>query len=240
MRLTLAIGAAFAALSVTAAAQQTDRVFIRHGGPTANIDANDDGWITRAEASAGFDRAFDDMDSNDDGSLDSADRRNLETFELRLDGPGVHVFEGEGGDRRIIVRRAGDDANEEEIEREIERAERDIRRDGSRDVVIIRRGDGTAPAAPVPPTPPSAATAPVPPLPPAPPMFMMLIANSDEADLDGDGALSRDEFRNQHLRFFDASDANGDGRVRFEPPPAPPEPPQPPEAPTPPTPPRHR
>ena len=63
--------------------------------------------------------------------------------------------------------------------------------------------------------------------------FMMLIANSEEADRNGDGALSREEFVAQHLRFFDASDANGDGRVRFEPPvpPTPPAPPAPPEPP---------
>ncbi|MBK8542916.1 MAG: EF-hand domain-containing protein [Caulobacteraceae bacterium] len=63
--------------------------------------------------------------------------------------------------------------------------------------------------------------------------FMMLIANSEEADRDGDGALSREEFVAQHLRFFDASDANGDGRVRFEEPPRPPEPPAPPAPPEP-------
>ena len=49
-------------------------------------------------------------------------------------------------------------------------------------------------------------------------MFMMLMANSDEMDTNHDGAISREEFRAQQLRFFDASDANGDGRIRFEPP----------------------
>jgi hypothetical protein len=66
-------------------------------------------------------------------------------------------------------------------------------------------------------------------------MALMLLANSEEADTNGDGALSRDEFRTQHLRFFDASDVNGDGRLRFEPLP---EPPVAPEAPEPPQPPR--
>ncbi len=75
-------------------------------------------------------------------------------------------------------------------------------------------------------------------MPPHPPMFMMAFANSEESDLNGDGALSLDEFRAQHLRFFDASDANRDGRVRFSGPswdaPAPPAPPQAPEPPQPP------
>ncbi|MBN8608751.1 MAG: hypothetical protein J0L81_17675 [Caulobacterales bacterium] len=65
-------------------------------------------------------------------------------------------------------------------------------------------------------------------------MFMMLIANSDEADTNGDGGLSREEFRAQQLRFFDASDANGDRRIRFEAPPVAPEPPAPPAPPEPP------
>src|SRR5262249_61898789 len=101
------------------------------------------------------------------------------------------------------------------------------------------------PAGPAPP--PSPRAPPVPPIPPAP--FMMLIANSEEADRNGDGALSREEFVAQHLRFFDASDANGDGRIRFDEPPVPPTPPVAPAAPAapaapiapaPPAPPRHR
>ncbi|MEQ1493647.1 MAG: hypothetical protein ABL932_24195, partial [Terricaulis sp.] len=119
-------------------------------------------------------------------------------------------------------------------------------RDGDREVIIIRTngedgGDWTslegdvAPVAPVPPVPPTPMVAPVPPVPPVPPApFMMLIANSEEGDRNGDGALSREEFVAMHLRFFDASDANGDGRVRFEPPPRPPEPPAPPAPPEPP------
>ena len=73
-----------------------------------------------------------------------------------------------------------------------------------------------------------------------PPMFMMIYANSGEADRNGDGALSKDEFVTQQLRFFDASDANGDGKIKFDPPrmEAPPEPPAPPAPPVPPVPPQ--
>jgi hypothetical protein len=62
------------------------------------------------------------------------------------------------------------------------------------------------------------------------PRLMMMAASREEADVNGDNALSLEEFRNQHLRFFDASDVNGDGRIRFDPPHRPePRPPQPPQ-----------
>ncbi|MGE0740507.1 MAG: hypothetical protein AB7O98_04130 [Hyphomonadaceae bacterium] len=273
MRLALALGAAFAALTVAAATAQTTRVIVRHGGgehPALSIDANEDGWVSRDEASAAADRMFDHMDRNDDGRLTSEDRAAMfEDVHIRVDGPEVEVLEGEDGERRVRVirrevereveeamreaERATRDAEREvrEAQRDARRAERDARRAAreARDedgherhverVIIIRGGEGEwedmeGMVHPVPPTPP---VAPVAPVPPHPPMFMMLIANSEEADLNGDGALSREEFRAQHLRFFDASDANGDGRVRFEEPPLPPEPPAPPEAPEAPTPP---
>jgi hypothetical protein len=66
-------------------------------------------------------------------------------------------------------------------------------------------------------------------------MFMFLMGEDSEADLNNDGALSLDEFRNQHLRMFDAQDINGDGRIRaprMPDPPAPPAPPAPPSAPS--------
>jgi hypothetical protein len=303
MKLPVALGVALAALTVAAASAHSNsrHVIVRGGHSDVEIDANEDGWITRAEASSGFERIFADLDSNDDGKLDDTDRRR---HRIRVDGPNVRVLEG-GNGRRIRVIQNGDDVeiDEGEIEREVERAmeeaeramegaERDAERaerhaeraareaerhaeraereaerhaeraereaeraerhvqrhvfrssDGDHDVVIIRtNGGGTwaelaeledlediAPVAPVPPVPP------IPPVPAVP--FMMLIANSEEADRNGDGALSRDEFVAMHLRFFDASDANGDGRVRFE---EPPEPPTPPAPPTPPEPPRHR
>jgi hypothetical protein len=293
MKFALSLGAAFAALTLAASAHtDNQRVVVRHhgGGLDLNIDADDDGWVTRAEASAAADRIFDQLDSNDDGRLDSADHRSLHTFDVHIDGPEIEVLEGGDGDRRVrVIRRGGEDSERiereveravreaeraaEEAERHVERAEReaeraaeqaerqaeravreaeraarhaeraarDAERHLERQVVVIRGHGGEwtsedGAIAPVPPVPP------VPAVPPHPPMFMMLIANSGEADLNGDGALSREEFRNQHMRFFDASDANGDGRVRYEPPvpPVPPVAPAAPQPPTPPLPPRPR
>src|SRR5262249_60892321 len=104
--------------------------------------------------------------------------------------------------------------------------------------VIIRTTDDDVemPEPPEPPEAPGAPVAPRPPHPPHAPMLMMLFANAEEADTNHDGVLSRDEFRAQQMRFFDASDANGDGKIKFDPP-APPEPPVPPEPPMPPAPP---
>jgi hypothetical protein len=62
-------------------------------------------------------------------------------------------------------------------------------------------------------------------MPPAPPMMFM---HPGEADRNGDGALSRDEFVAQQLRYFDANDADGDGRIRVETPPRTPAAPAPP------------
>jgi len=363
MRFALSLGAAIAALTLAASAHtEHQRIFIRHAGAPGgdlNIDADNDGWVTRAEASAAADRVFDELDTNNDGQLDQRDHAALNGFNIRFDVPDIHVDVPEihlleGGDdeadadadddddnaRGVVVlqddqghrtvriirrgehldaatraeieravqqaqraaeqaervaeqaqrqadaaQRDADRASEEaerqaeqaerqaeraqrEAERMAERAERDAERateraerdaeraseDAERHVernVVIVRGHGGAWAsadgviAPIPPVPP------VPAVPPAP-MFMMLIANSDEADLNGDGALSREEFRAQHLRFFDASDANGDGRIRFEEPPIPPTPPTaaapaappapaaPTAPPAPPAPPRHR
>lgn len=260
MKLGLALGIALAALTVAAAAQTSTHVVVRHGGGhDVNVDANNDGWITREEAAAAADAIFADLDHDRDGRLTAADRPEQEAFEMRFEAPDIDVEEGEDGERHVRVIVRGDDVDVEEIEEEVERAVRDAERQVrraerhardaerhaeraardaerhvERNVVVVYRGEWTDEDGEVHPVPPVAPVAPLPPMPPRPPMFMMLIANSEEADLDGDGAISREEFRAQHLRFFDASDANGDGRVRFDPPPAPPEPPAPPAPPEPP------
>lgn len=266
MRVTLALGVAFAAMTMAAYAEPDQtRVFIHHGGRAgdANMDADHDGWLSRAEAAAAAERMFAAHDSNNDGRLNAEDHPRIDAdFDIRIDGPGgagdenctttveppessrapagqrverrVTVIctddgeapRAEGGERRVTVRRNGDhEATETETE---ENGERRV----ERHVTIIRGGDGAHGAAPTPPAPPH------------PPMAMMMFMHSEESDLNGDGALSRDEFRAQQLRFFDASDVNGDGRVRS---PSPmrwevraPAPPQAPEPPTPPTPPRRQ
>lgn len=217
-RIALALGCAAIALSTAAAAQTIthDRVVIRHhGGPHTDIDTNSDGWVTRDEASAAADRVFAELDENNDGRL---------TVEDRQARRAERVAEREAHRAERAARHAERSARD--AERRVERhVERHVERSGDEErTVIIRRGGGgehhiEAPAAPTPPHPPR------------PPMFVMAFANSEEADLNGDGALSRDEFRAQQMRFFDASDANRDGRVRFEPPPAPPEPPEAPQPP---------
>ncbi|MBL8530870.1 MAG: hypothetical protein JNK94_03975 [Hyphomonadaceae bacterium] len=215
-RFALALGCAVVA--VTAAAGAQERHVIRLGGEMSlNMDADGDGWVTRAEAASAADRMFRQMDVNNDGRLTAADRPAFAPEALHLESQDVEIEELTDGGRRIIVRRGEPGAASQT----------------QRDVVIVRRGEGAAaPAAPG--APPAAPQPPHAPAAPHPPMFMMMIASSQEADLDGDGALSAEEFRAQQLRFFDAGDANGDGRVRMEPPPRPPAPPQPPAPPAPP------
>lgn len=255
MKLTTALGVAFASLAMAAYAQsEHPRVIVRHAGPTMNADSDGDGWMTRAEAGAAAERIFTELDSNHDGRLDSQDHGEGE-FDIRiedldeapeLDGDNctttvepanapegaerrVTVIchgEGENGerrtDRRVTVERRGEapraESREEHAERRVERR------------VVIISGDDAEGDDAIAPTPP------IPPMPPHAPMFFMALGSPGEADLNGDGAMSLDEFRAQHLRFFDASDANGDGRVRVETPHW--EAPEPPTAPTPPAPPR--
>jgi hypothetical protein len=254
MKFALAFAvAALSATGVAAYAHDANYVFIRHGGPASDMDANHDGWLTRAEANAGAERMFAELDTNHDGRLTDADRPRMgEDFDVHVEAPGIPApdernctrtaegdrvtiicngdDEAEGGrrvERRVIVRHGDHAAPHAESGRHVER-----------DVTIIARdGDDDELVAPEPPEAPLAPRAPLPPHAPHAPMFMMLMANSDESDTNHDGAISRDEFRAQQLRFFDASDANGDGRIRFEPPPEPPLPPTPPaalDAPTPP------
>lgn len=251
MRATLALGVAFAALAMTAYAQPDQtRVFVRHGG-NANLDGDQDGWLSRAEAAAAAERMFAELDSNNDGRLTREDHRGMhEEVDVRH---GPEGLEGEDcttnvepadvagdGERRVTVICGPGAEGGRHVERRVTRRGDDetteTEADGEpvieRHVTVMRGGHGE-----------HAGHAPMPPMPPHPPMAMMLFAHSEEADINGDGALSRDEFRAQQVRFFDASDVNGDGRVRL---PAhhraaqAPEPPIPPTAPTPPPPPRRR
>ncbi len=178
----------------------------------SRIDANSDKFITRAEAQTEAERVFADMDDNHDNKLDAADH-----------GPrGHHAM------HRVEIRRDGGGETEEDVVIEHGAAppapggggreviiHREVRKDGGRH----HGGRGGHPR---------------------PPMFMMIFANSEEADRNGDNALSKEEFVAQQLRFFDAADANGDGKIKFDPPPMmePPQPPEPPAPPAPPQPPR--
>lgn len=259
MKLAVAVAAAaLGATGVAAYADQADHIVIRHHDMMMDIDANHDGWITRAEAAAAADRMFDRLDTNHDGRLTDADRPMHEQLDVDVAGPGgvpapddrnctrtvepapdghgqrVTVIcqgSGEGGgtsERRVIIRRGDHDTPHAESGAHVEREVTIVTRDND-DAAAPETPE--APAAPAPPAAPHALHAPLAPHPPHPPMFMMLMANSDEMDTNHDGAISRDEFRAQQLRFFDASDANGDGRIRFEPPPEPPAPPPaPPES----------
>jgi len=159
--------------------------------PFADVDANKDGLVTRAEWAASADKMFDAMDRDHSGFLTPPDR------------PG----EGKGERREIVIER---------------RTERDGR--GGREVREEREesegphGMGRH----------------------HPPMEfgLIMIAAHEEADVNHDGKLSKDEFRAMQLRFFDAADVNGDGKIKFDPPHwdhgRPPEPPMPPAPPPPP------
>jgi len=215
MRTSLILGLAIAACAGVAAAEQNrqveQRVIIRHGGgegmmmPDLQLDANHDGWVTRDEYAAAMDRMFDTLDTNHDGKLDQSDHPH-------------HMMESHDMDGHDLPPLASNDAGGRHVERN----------------VVIYRSDSADAAPPEPPAPGEPAAAPRPPMPPHPPMFMMMLFNHEEFDRNGDGALSRDEFRAMQMRFFDAADGNGDGKIKFE---QPPEPPMPPEPPTPPAPP---
>lgn len=304
MRLAMALGAGLAALTIAGAAQSQQRIVLNMAGPGASADADNDGWISRAEAANAADSSFERLDSNDDNRLDAEDRR---AFTAHLLGPGCEYDEeGEGDERRVEVRcertstASGQDisivnidednctreeSGDENDRRVVVRCVNEAGEGGNRrvlvrptpngDVRVIRPGgeddncrreetnengqrrvtvtctgsDGertidTTPgasgdrierrsgesvwveAAPLIP--------PIPLIPPVPPI-PMAIAFDGEADLNGDGGLSREEFRAQQLRYFDASDVNDDGRIQ-----APPRPPEPPMPPAPPEPPRRR
>ena len=136
---------------------------------------------------------------------------------------GAHHVE-----RRVTITRSDDDGSTAHQGQQHSQSEVMIDRVGEAAELPEPAEAPEAPGAPAPPRPPH---------PPHAPMLMMLFASAEEADTNHDGALSRDEFRAQQMRFFDASDANHDGRIRIEPPPMPPEPPAPPAPPEPPAPP---
>lgn len=211
----LMIGAAVLTLGAAAVAVADDPPR-PHNAPRAEghrpfgaIDANRDGFVSRDEVRAQTERVFDEMDTNDDGKLDSSDRGRMER----------RIVE-----KRIVRKGDGKDAKtEEHIEEDII-IEHGGPGDGERRVIVRKHGDGPRHGGRgghhmrggMP--------------------FMMLM-HSDEADTNGDGALSKQEMVTQHLRFFDAGDANGDGKIKFDPP-EPPRPPEPPEPPAPPAPPK--
>lgn len=240
MRLILALGAAVAATTVMAYAQAEERterthIVVRHGGHGA-ADADNDGWISRAESSAAADRMFGELDRNDDGRLNEADRPEMREFEFHMDAPRhapeagddncTRTESGEGDERRVTII-----CRSERSARAEGREEREVRRHlrhGEGGDVIIRRHGGEGHDVMIAPMPPH------PPMAPHAPMFMMFLGEDSEADLNNDGAISQDEFRVQHLRMFDAHDANSDGRVRAHRMPDPPEAPVPPTPPSPP------
>ncbi len=133
------------------------------------------------------------------GALNDTDWPAPEDLDIHIDGDDAPHGEGE---RTVIIRR-DHDAAEHETDRRVERRiERRVVEGGDGDTVIIRRNrEGFRTRRPDP-------------APPHPPVFMAMSAGAQEFDRNGDGALSQEEFRAQQLRYFDASDGNGDGRVR--------------------------
>ncbi|MEQ1618283.1 MAG: hypothetical protein ABL883_08065, partial [Terricaulis sp.] len=139
MRLTTALGVAFASLAMAAYAQPDHpRVIVRHaGGPTMNLDSDGDGWMTRAEAGAAAERMFAGLDGNHDGRLDREDY-NVGEFDIRIGGPGeLHRPRDEDGpDAEDLA--DGCDI----IEQSPDAASRPGARVGRRVMIICRNGDG--------------------------------------------------------------------------------------------------
>ncbi len=242
MKLGLALGAAVLATTMVAYAHTAGgRHFVFHRSEPQNADANSDGWLTREEAAAHADRMFDDLDRDGNGRLEAVDHdalrheveaeveRSLERVRVDLEGLEEEIelrfahldeenctreTETEGGERRVTVVCRIETGSDGDGQRRTERR-----------VQVLRGGPGRR-AIDVTPQ-----IAPVPPIPPAP--IVVVWGGDEESDLNGDGWLSREEFRAQQLRHFDARDANGDRRVRQRFAPGPPVPAEAPEPPAP-------
>lgn len=172
------------------------------------IDANADGFATRAEIVAEATRLFAELDTDKDGKLTAQDRpehgeRRVFIHRDETSRTAPRAPRGEKNGARGAAPKAGE---HEEIEREI-RIEHVERRG--------HHGGG-----------------------PRPPHVMMMLSDTSEFDRNTDGGLDQSEFLAQQTRFFDAADGNGDGKIKFEPmshhapePPAPPAPPGPPAPP---------
>jgi hypothetical protein len=243
-------------LSRAEVSAEADRLFADLDRDNNGRLTDEDSEILSREVEAEVERAMEgvrvemeNMDFDVDVDLEGLDEeieRNLSQTLVFVDDEDCETTTEERNGQRTVTRtcRSDDDDRAERARDHAERARdhaeraRDrAERNAERRVHVIRHGcDGDVlvhPVPPIPPVPPVAHMAPVPPVPPVPhiPAFWMGYGDSDESDLNGDGWLSREEFRDQQLRFFDARDANRDGRVRYE---------EPPEAPEPPRPPRHR
>jgi hypothetical protein len=224
-------------LSRDEAGREADRLFADLDRDNNSRLTDEDGELLSREIEVEVERAMEGVEIEMEAlnlELEGLDEEIERDIILLNDSDCETTTETENGQTRTTtVCRSDDDDRDERArghsDRARDHAER-IRDRVERRVHVIRHGDGNVLVAPVPPVPPT------PPIPVAPPvahlpMFWMGGGDSDESDLNGDGWLSREEFRAQQLRHFDARDANGDGRVRYEQPPRPPEPPQPPEPP---------
>jgi hypothetical protein len=227
-------------LSRDESAADADRLF-------ADLDRNNDGSITdvdeemlRQEIETEVNEAMRNVHIELEG-LDEEIEAELEGLDEEIEAQIEADFDGIDQNCQTTTETVGSttrttivcDSNDDDIrerardhaDRARDRAERIRERHVDRHVRVIRNGDHMVVVPPVPP---------IPPVPPVPPIPRINMFSDSEADLNGDGAISREEFRAQQLRYFDAQDANRDGRVRFQ------LPPEPPEAPEPPAPPRRR
>lgn len=236
-------------LSREEAAADADRLFADLDRDNNGRLTDEDGEILSREVEAEVERAMEGVEiemENLNLELDGLDEeieRNLEHSIVFINDQDCETTtEERNGQRTVttICRSDDDDRHEraqdqaerarDQAERARDRAERVRERNEDRRVRIITRNGDHMRVHPVPPVPPVAGVPPMPPMPPIPaiPAVWMGGIDDEESDLNGDGWLSREEFRAQQLRYFDARDANRDGRVRYERPPEPPEAPEPP------------